>query len=537
MNGKCYRSVLAAVTLAAGVLVAGGCARGPHVIPLEQQQVIDRSEVEYPGRLQLTTAVAGLTAPTAVAFETSNPQFKGSVLIAESGIGETDVRIFGFKPDGTQFWIYPQGNTLPFIGQKFRIHAPIGGMAIANGKIYVSHRDENGFGVITAFDYEGNHSTIVGDLPAQGDYAITDLAIHPTAGRLYFGVGAATNSGVVGLDNWAAGWVDYYPAFADQAASDIRLNGYRFTTQNPRGGLFGGDDIAVTAPFQPFGASRLLRIPASLTRKPTAAIYSVDLNGGDLKVEAHGVRLPRGLVFNDFGNLFATNNGMELRGTRPVKDDPDVVLRVPTGGLVWYGWPDYSADLEPIESQRFQPPQQMIIKTGYPELAALINREGSDLLPPDRARLLRAVFPSLSGAAKMAFVPDRAADAFQPFRGQVIVALSGDRAPYATSGQKLVAPQGYSVVRVDLDSKQVEDFIFNTKRLPAHRTKDIKDAIERPIDVKFGPDGALYILDFGYLEVEDGQEKVKPKTGKLYRLGPTPEPTTTPVEPPPAANP
>lgn len=526
--------MFAAIAVVAGVFAVGGCARGPHVIPPQDRQTIDRSEIEYPGQLQLTTAIGGLTAPTAVAFETQHPEYKGSILIAESGIGETDVRIFGFKPDGTQFWIYPKGNTLPFIGQKFRIHAPVGGMTIANGRIYVSHRDENGFGVITAFDYEGNHTTIVGDLPAQGDHAVTDLAVHPTAGRLYFGVGAATNSGVVGLDNWKAGWVDYYPDFSDQLASDMRLNGYRFTTQNPRGGLFGGDDIAVTAPFQPFGASRLLRIPASLTRKPTAAIYSVDLNGGDLKVEAHGIRLPRGLVFNDFGNLFATNNGMELRGTRPVKDDPDVVLRVPTGGLVWYGWPDYSADLEPIESQRFQPPQQMVIKTGYPELAALINREGSDLLPPDRARLLRAAFAPLSGASKMAFVPDSAPDAFEPFRGQVIVALSGDRAPYATSGQKLVAPQGYSVMRVDLDNKTVEDFVFNTKRLPAHLTRDMASAMERPIDVKFGPDGALYILDFGYLEVENGQEKVKPKTGKLYRLGPTPEPATAPANVSPA---
>jgi glucose/arabinose dehydrogenase len=529
MNGKCYRSVVAALTFAAGVFVAGGCARGPHVIPSDQQQPIDRSEVEYPGELQLTTVVAGLTAPTAIAFETQDPQYKGSILIAESGAGDTDVRIFGFKPDGTQFWVYPQGSTLPFIGQRFRIHAPLGGMLIANGKIYVSHRDENGFGVITAFDYEGNHTTIVGDLPAQGDYAITDLAVHPTNGRLYFGLGAATNSGVVGLDNWAAGWVDYYPGFSDQALTNLRLNGYRFTTQNPRGGLFGGDDIAVTAPFQPFGASRQLRIPASLTAKPTAAIYSVNLEGGDLAVEAHGIRLPRGLAFNDFGNLFVTNNGMELRGTRPVRDDPDSVLRVPLGGQLWYGWPDYSADLVQIESARFQPPQYMIIKTGYPELAALINHDGSGLLPPDRNALLRGVFSPLSGAAKLAFVPDRAPDAFAPFRGQVIVALSGDRAPFATSGEKLVAPQGYSVMRVDLDAKDVNDFVFNTKRLPAHRTKGAQNAMERPIDVKFGPDGALYILDFGRMEVEDGKEKVRPRTGKLYRLGPTPEPTTAPI--------
>ena len=35
------------------------------------------------------------------------------------------------------------------------------------------------------------------------------------------------------------------------------------------------------------------------------------------------------------------------------------------------------------------------------------------------------------------------------FNGQVIVALSGDRAPFATSGRKLKGPTGYRIVRVD----------------------------------------------------------------------------------------
>jgi glucose/arabinose dehydrogenase len=132
----------------------------------------------------------------------------------------------------------------------------------------------------------------------------------------------------------------------------------------------------------------------------------------------------------------------------------------------------------------------------------------------------------------MTFVNHRAAKPFEGFRGQVLVALSGDRAPFATSGQKLTGPQGYSVMRVDLDAKSVSDFLFNTRRLPAHLTKDAPNAIERPIDVQFGPDGALYILDFGVMEVEEGQEKVKSKTGKVYRLGPAQVPATQPVQVP-----
>ena len=42
--------------------------------------------------------------------------------------------------------------------------------------------------------------------------------------------------------------------------------------------------------------------------------------------------------------------------------------------------------------------------------------------------------------------------------------------------------------------------------------------MERPIDVKFGPDGAMYVLDFGFMEMKKGREHVRGQTGKIYRL-------------------
>lgn len=512
----------------AGASCLTACTAGPHLVSSEKRNVIDRAVIEYPNEMTLTPFVGGLTAPCAMAFENDEPGYKGSIIVAEAGV-DGDPTVIGFKPNGQKFYVYPTHTQLPFFKDLyFRIYGPIGGMVASHGKIYVSHRDKSGMGVITAFDYAGNHNTVVADLPAQGDYGVTDLAVHPSNGRLYFGVGATTNSGVVGLDNWEEGWVDQHPEISDHPLNPLKLNGYRFTTRNPKGGLFGGDDIANTGPFQKFGASRQLRIPASGVGKPTAAIYSANIEGGDLRVEAHGIRLPRGLVFNDFGNLFATDDGMELRGTRPVRDDPDAVLRVPLGGQIWYGWPDYTADLQPVSNEKFQPPQQMIIATGYPELAAIVDHESSGLIPPDRNALLRGVFPALSGAAKMAIVSDIAMDAFKPFRGSLIVALSGDRAPFATNGQKLTGPQGYAVKRVDLDSKQVSDFILNTKRLPRSMIKHSDaDAMERPIDVKFGPDGALYIVDYGEMVMKNGNEEVENKSGKIYRLAPM-TPTTRP---------
>src|SRR5207247_1162705 len=154
--------------------------------------------------------------------------------------------------------------------------------------------------------------------------------------------------------------------------------------------------------------------------RPTAALYSVDPNGGNVRVEAHGIHYPRGLAFNEFGNLYLTNDGMELRGTRPVKDDPDVLLKF--APRAWYGWPDFSADFRPITDEKFQPPPETIVKSSYSELSFVIDHNASNagegLIAPSYARstLLQASFPSLSGAAKFDFVP-ASGPLSQQFRG------------------------------------------------------------------------------------------------------------------------
>jgi hypothetical protein len=158
-----------------------------------------------------------------------------------------------------------------------------------------------------------------------------------------------------------------------------------------------------------------------------------------------------------------TNDGMELRGTRPVKDDPDCLLRVSSG--VWYGWPDYSADCQPVSNKTFQPGPEMMMKSGYPDLSFLIDHERSGLHAPDPKELVAGVFPSLSGAARFDFAP--ASGPFKELRGSAIVPLDGDRSPFATSGQKLLGRVGFKVVLVDLDTKQVKDFIHNTAGIPA----------------------------------------------------------------------
>jgi hypothetical protein len=46
------------------------------------------------------------------------------------------------------------------------------------------------------------------------------------------------------------------------------------------------------------------------------------------------------------------------------------------------------------------------------------------------------------------------------------------------------------------------------------------------MDVEFGPDGNLYILDFGRLQVKNGKEHVTAGTGRLLVVEPQPQPAS-----------
>ena len=516
--------------LVMGLMLLPGCAERPHMLPYDEQKPIDRSLMKYPTGAVVKPYIRGLSAPTAIAWDEEH-----SLLIAQGGNYDEEPSIIGFKPDGSFFQVYPRERRFPLnlARNDFKLYGPIGGMLVYKGRFYVSHRDENGRGRITAIDPKGGHTTIAANLPAQGDYSITDMVIEPNLNppRLFFGVGSATNSGVVGLDNWE--WLRDLPKVHDMSWARVHLRGYRFDSPNPFSGLFGPADIAVTAPFQPFNVSNETEVDGS--ELPNAAIYSCSPNGGDLRVEAHGIRYPRGLAFNGY-SIFFTNEGMELRGTRPVRDDPDALLRLIRGGT-WYGWPDYTADLQPVSDDKYQPaPLLDISRTGYKRVLFVLDQEATaadsknqnvSFQVPIRDTLWKGSFAPLSGAAKLDFIPDSWPE--RSFRRRAVVALSGDRAPFATSGRPIVGPIGYKVVSIDLDARRVEDFIRNTAGGPASRIDEKNpNLLERPIDVKFGPDGSLYILDAGRMQIRDGRESYEAGTGKIFRLVPTPGPVMQP---------
>src|SRR4051794_27303319 len=150
------RALLVATSLAI-VLLLSACAQGPNFVPPDQRHAIDRKYVEYPGGVVLKEAVRNLTGPVDCEVDA-----QGNLIVAESGTGGVDPRLYGFKKDGTFFSVYPPARSIDLgplnvVKSGFKMYGPIGGIALDNGKIYVSHRDRDGFGVITAFNYDGTH--------------------------------------------------------------------------------------------------------------------------------------------------------------------------------------------------------------------------------------------------------------------------------------------------------------------------------------------------------------------------------------------
>lgn len=533
MNRHAGKLAGSALWVLAGLL-AVGCAPIVEVLPAWRQRTVDRRITEYPAGFILQPYVVGLSAATSFCFDDQK-----NLIIAEGGFDGADPHIFGIRPEGTKFDIYPVETRIPILKPGFRIYGPVGGILCYNNRIYVTHRDSNDMGVITSFGYDGSHFTVEAGLPAQGDYSVTDMVIDPLRGRLVFGLGATTNSGVVGLDNWEEGWVRNHPEACDLAYTTLKLLGYRFEAKNPLASIW-APSTAETVPFQPFGDSYITRILPAPFGKPSGAIYSILPDGGDLRVEAWGVRNPAGLAVNQFGAIYFTDQGCEPRGTRPIggkngQGDPDAMFHLVPGS--WYGWPDFSRSLEPFSLEKFQPPEWMLVSTRYPDVGFVIDHEASKLPDPgsERRWWIAAQFPPLSGASKMVFVPS--SGPFQEYQGRALVALWGDRAPFATNHLPLKNPlPGYKIVLVDTDRGDVSDFIYNTAGGPASDLNEGADlGVERPIDVKFGPDGYLYILDFGSMRMKGGREQVGDGTGKIFRC--LPAPPKRPAQSHPATNP
>ena len=434
---------------------------------------VDPAGVALPPGYRIELVAAGLDMPTGVTFDRD-----GQPCVVESGYSYGEVfatpRLLRLEPDGSRTTL-AEGRNGPWTG----VVADDGVFYIAEGGVLEGGR-------ILRVDSEGAVTVLIDDLPSVGDHHTNGPALAPD-GSLYFGIGSATNSGVVGDDNIAFGWVGRYPRFCDIPGETITLRGQNFESETRQG----------TGAYSPLGVSAFEGETIRGETLCTGSLLSIPATGGEPTLVAWGFRNPFGMAIAPDGALYVTDNGYDDRGSRPVWGSPDVLWRVESGA--WYGWPDYVAG-RPVTNEEFDVP-------GGPDPEPLL------LVPP-----------GVPPQPVVEFECHSSADGFDFSRseefghvGQAFVALFGDQAP-ATN--KLLGAVGFKVVRVDVQTGAMEEFAVNRGPENGPASKVGGGGLERPIAARFSPDGReLYVVDFGVL-TQPAPDKAVPRrqTGVLWKI-------------------
>lgn len=407
----------------------------------------------------------------------------GNLYIAEAGFVYGDhhapARILRVTPDG-QLTVYAEGG----------LTGPINDILFHEGTLFVSHR-----GKVSIVDEGGDVRDIVEGLPSLGDHQNNQLAAGPD-GKLYLGQGTATSAGVVGLDSFAMQWLGMYPDFHDVPAQDVRLRGEKFTTVDVFI-LAGGDPprLAATGAFQPFGQSDAGTVKGRT--KANGTVLRFGPGGQDLEVYAWGLRNPYGVMWMG-DTLYATENGFDARGSRPIANDPDDLYVIKKGA--WYGWPDFAAG-QPVTDPKFKP-------RDWPQPEFLMAEH-----PPVEQPLM--TFPPHAGVAKLAASPGGTFG-----DGLLFMAVYGEMTPLTGRSEEAVEAEafGRQVYAIDPGGAAPEPFVRNRDG----NELDSTPGLRRPIDVVFSPAGdAMYVVDLGVLPVLDTKVPTpspRPGSGVLWRI-------------------
>jgi glucose/arabinose dehydrogenase len=416
------------------------------------------SDEQNPGQhLTFEALVADLNFPTGLTFDD-----EGALYVSESGLP------FGGAPHGGRVWRIEEGHRELLLDG---LRPPVNGVTHHQGALYVTEAGHPSR--ILRLDLaSGRSETVLEGLPGPGNYQTNMVAFGPDE-KLYFSQGAMTNTGVIGLDAYDLGWLKLLPHARDVPGLEIVLRHAEFATDDPREG---GTGHSVSGPFADFGTAHPegTRVPAQLPC--SSAVMRCDPDGRNLELVAWGLRNAFGLLFLRDGRLLATDQGADDRGSRPVGNVPELLYEVREGR--WYGWPDFVGGV-PICDPRFAP------EDGEAPEFVLANHE--ELPEPQRPL---AEFTTHVAATKLDEAPD----------GRIAIAMFGDEVPMtAPSGPRV----GRNLAIVDPDG-------WEATFLPT-------PALHRPLDVRFGPDGRLYVLDFGHFEPARGSMRATPGSGSVQR--------------------
>jgi glucose/arabinose dehydrogenase len=400
-----------------------------------------------------------------------------------------------------------------------------------------------------------------------GDHPTEQLAFKGD-GWMYWSQGSATNSGVTGHDNGAGGNQHDIPC------QDVTLS------EN----LFDSGDGHMTSGYSNHGVRRPgATVPAfdGATRPGmcTGAILRARLDAADpastIQPFSWGYRNPFGIRFAPqehplMGGLFVTENGEDERGARPTNNAPDrlqLAQQNPDGTPDYHGWPDRFGFLDSTQSI-FDPqggpgddlcgPPSGTFPACIPTVITLDRpvRRVLAFVPQEPVAPL-ALEPADDAAVGLDFAPQSfVRGVVRP--GAALVSREGDFGFSPENGKPGV---GHDIEVVNFSRRgerfalELSRFAFNCPQANQVHVGGLQGAvrggagctveadqafssqlrgINRPITAMFGPDGALYLVDYGAVRdfgQSDAQAKFKiaddaplvqiPGTGVIWKITPT----------------
>lgn len=493
------------------------------IVSQESQRNIDPADIVTPEGFTIEPFVTGLSFPVDITFD-----MEGNAYIAEAG-GHT----YGTKPDSA-----PEPRILKYNGDSLSvlynkelpimditgeessedmpegIISPLTGVTYHEGKLYISHRSR-----YSTYDLEsGEFETIINGLPSWGEFLNVKPVIHDE--KLTFFLSTQGNSGVI-EKHWAEVIsVFNKPGAHEVPCEDITLTGKNFWVPTDHIQLTDADSIR-TGAYVALGDTT--RQGQLIEGQPicNGAFFRSDLDGENIERIAWGLRSSFGYRYGPEGKLIATMNSANPMPPRGLFFDYETVYEIQEGE--WYGWPDFFSGL-PITDERFG------VKEAEREFVLTSETHQKLLKGNDRPVQPIAKLPVHSASQGLVF----GKNAFEVSPNNILVANFGTIVPEFKSDEfqesrpedfppEEKAPDGvaynwpgFNVQQVNLETGETSDFIYNETTLPASANND--GGLERPIQLEWGPNGDLYIVDFGVVNFDKSGMSAQQSTGIIWKV-------------------
>lgn len=490
----------------------------------------DPAEIIIPAGYEVRPFATELDFPVDITFGD-----KGEVFVALAG-GHTygtspkmapPAQIVQLMSDGSQKTVYDKVVPMEKIRQENTsavmpegVIPPITGVTWHDGKLYVAHRSR--YSVLNPAT--GDFTTIVNGLPCWGEF-LNAKPIFDDSGRMVFFVSTQGNSGVIEKH-----WMKVISVFNKREAheipgEDVELTGKNFPVPVEDFTTASVSDTKMTGAYVPLG--RMTKRGQIIAGKKicNGAFFRCQPDGSELERIAWGFRSSFGYRFSPDGRLICTQNSANPMPPRGLWWDYETIYEVMPGE--WYGWPDFFSGI-PITDPRFD------VHKGKNEfvLTEDTHRRLLKGKPLPRQPLVR--LPVHSAAEGMVFgrrefglSPDTILVAEM---GAIVPMFKGQGPSEGPEGPASAPPDvdfdwpGFRIQQVDLQTGEVSDFARNRSGRPASAATPGEPGtgsgggMERPLQLEWGPDGALYIVDFGIITFKESGMTAHAHTGAIWRV-------------------